>query len=64
MGQITIEIRCLIVGAKNRVFQFDHQKMNMFESIRYKKDVRVLLICELANQVKALIRFDLQCLFV
>ena len=32
MGRTMFEVRLL--GAKNRVFQFDYQKINMFESVQ------------------------------
>ena len=39
--------------AKNRVFEFDYQNMNTFESIQcLKNDGQVCLMCNLVNLVK------------
>ena len=43
--------------AKNRVFEFDHQHMNMFEFVRcLKNDVRVSLLSDLIKYSKSPIR--------
>ena len=51
--------------AKNRVFEFDYQKMNTFESVGYwKNHVQICLISNSVNIAKYYNLFDVPCAFV
>ena len=46
----------MMFEAKNGVLEFDYKKLNMFKFVRYSKnDVRVCLMSNLVNVVKALL---------
>ena len=50
------DIQKMMFEAKNGVLEFDYKKLNMFKFVRYSKnDVRVCLMSNLVNVVKALL---------
>ena len=63
MGQAMFDVHSL--KAKNRVFKFDFQKMNMLENVPFwKNDVQVCSMSNLVKLVMGFIRFNVQYPFV
>ena len=63
MGRIMFKVRSL--ESKNRVFEFDYQKMNMFESVWCSKKWCLSLFDEqFCKLSEGSITFDIQCMFV
>ena len=65
MGRIMFDVRCSICRsfeARDRVFEFDYEKLNKFKFVQCSKnDVLVCLISSLVNLVRALLGLLFVC---